>query len=160
MSPRPQQPLKFTVLGRPQAKGSKKVLPIRSRTRVGERRIVMVDSNKNAAPWETRVAEVALRTATGGETAPLELLNGPVAVKLEFYFSRPRGHYGVGRNINRIRASAPEHITAKPDVDKLARCVLDALTGTLIRDDAQVVVLDLRKQYGEPERLEFRMLAL
>lgn len=152
--------LEFTVLGRPQPKGSKRVLPIRSRTRVGDRRIVMVDSNKNAAPWETRVGEVALRTATGGETAAVELLNEPVALEVEFLFSRPRGHYGVGRNINRIRASAPAYLTAKPDVDKLCRCVLDALTGTLFRDDAQVVELLARKGYGEPERAEIKLTVL
>ncbi len=41
-----------------------------------------------------------------------------------------------------------------PDVDKLARCALDALSGVVIKDDAQVVELYARKRYGEPERLE------
>ena len=47
-----------------------------------------------------------------------------------------------------------------PDVDKLARCALDALVGVLIKDDAQVVALHLGKRYGEPERLEARLREL
>jgi Holliday junction resolvase RusA-like endonuclease len=37
--------------------------------------------------------------------------------------------------------------TTKPDLDKLARAVLDALTGVYYLDDAQVVSLDLQKAY-------------
>ena len=40
----------------------------------------------------------------------------------------------------------------RPDVDKLARALLDALTGVAYEDDGQVVALTVRKIYG-PETL-------
>ena len=36
----------------------------------------------------------------------------------------------------------------RPDVDKLARALLDALTGVAYEDDGQVVTLTVRKRYG------------
>jgi len=36
----------------------------------------------------------------------------------------------------------------KPDIDNLAKCILDALNGVLWRDDAQVVDLWMSKRYG------------
>ena len=38
----------------------------------------------------------------------------------------------------------------RPDLDKLQRAVLDALTGVLFSDDGQVVQLAAVKQYGQP----------
>jgi hypothetical protein len=60
-------------------------------------------------------------------------------------------HYGTGGNANRLKETAPEWHDKRPDADKLARAVLDAITesGT-IRDDAQVVSLQVRKRYGQP----------
>lgn len=38
----------------------------------------------------------------------------------------------------------------RPDIDKLARAVLDGLTGTAFADDGQVVRLVCTKRYGSP----------
>jgi Holliday junction resolvase RusA-like endonuclease len=145
--------LRFVVFGRPQGKGSKRVLPIR-RT-AGTSRVVLVDSNKNAAPWAHRVSTSAAHAvserARGQE---VKLARGGVVVELAFYFARPKGHYGSGRNAKQLRAGAPQDMTTMPDVDKLARCAIDALTGVVIVDDSQVVDLYASKRYGEPERLE------
>lgn len=152
--------LTFVVHGRPQSKGSKRVLPIRGTPKAGTHGVVLVDSNRNARPWANRVTASALEAidASPGESPPL--IRGPVAVTFVFYFARPRTHFGVGANINRLRPSAPEHMAKMPDVDKLVRCSLDALVGVLIKDDAQVVALHAGKRYGEPERLEVRLRAL
>jgi Holliday junction resolvase RusA-like endonuclease len=40
------------------------------------------------------------------------------------------------------------HATKKPDADNVAKIILDALNGTAYEDDAQVVQLSVRKQYG------------
>lgn len=149
--------LAFTVLGRPQGKGSKRVLPVRTRAAVGQPRVVMVDSNRNAAPWAARVAAAAIEAA---DADGFELIRGPVTVQFEFCFSRPRAHFGTGRNVARLRLSAPEHMAVMPDVDKLTRCALDALTGVIFKDDAQVVRLQAAKRWSEPERLEARVRAL
>ena len=41
-----------------------------------------------------------------------------------------------------------DHHTTAPDLDKLTRAVLDALTGVLYLDDKQVIELHARKQYA------------
>lgn len=48
------------------------------------------------------------------------------------------------------KAVAP---TVRPDLDKLLRAVLDALTNVAYQDDAQVVSVVTSKQYGASERV-------
>lgn len=62
----------------------------------------------------------------------------PVDVWAIFYLPRPK--------------SAPKRVTIptkRPDLDKLGRGVLDALTGVVMVDDAQVRGLTLEKAFGE-----------
>ena len=47
-----------------------------------------------------------------------------------------------------------------PDLDKLARCAVDALTGIVLKDDALISELALAKRYGDPERLEVEVVVL
>lgn len=68
-----------------------------------------------------------------------------VTIRLTFCFPRPKNHIGK----KGVLPSAPNYFTTKPDVDKLARSVMDALTGTLYVDDSQVYRLMAIKQYAE-----------
>jgi crossover junction endodeoxyribonuclease RusA len=75
-------------------------------------------------------------------------LCGAVELRLGFDLPRPAGHYGSGRNISIIKASSPAYPIVAPDLDKLVRCVADAITDAgLWRDDAQVVSLKAAKRY-------------
>jgi Holliday junction resolvase RusA-like endonuclease len=147
--------VRFMVLGRPQGKGSKRVLPIRGRGLPAER-IVLVDSNKNARPWAARIAYEALR-AYGNDRG---LMRGPVQVRMAFYFARPKSHFGHGRNAKRLKVGAPTHMQTMPDIDKLVRCALDPLTGIIYKDDSQVCDMTVAKRYGEPERVEMVVVEL
>lgn len=138
--------LRFTVPGRPQSKGSKTARPVRQTD--GTTRWVVTERNPNIKSWEAQIRHAASYYAHG------PLVRHAVAVELNFIFARPRSHYGTGRNALRLKPSAPQEMTTTPDVDKLARAVLDALTGILWADDSQVTALGVRKVYGEPERLE------
>jgi Holliday junction resolvase RusA-like endonuclease len=40
-------------------------------------------------------------------------------------------------------------MSVKPDIDKLSRSVLDAITGGIVKDDSQVIILNARKEYGD-----------
>jgi crossover junction endodeoxyribonuclease RusA len=103
----------FFCPGRPQAQGSK------ISTKWGMR-----EANKELGPWRERVA-LAAHAAADGHIYPTGV---PVAVGLEFVLYRP--------------ASAPKTktppATKKPDIDKMERGILDALTHVLWADDAQV----------------------
>lgn len=144
--------IRFSVIGHPQAKGSKRALPAGGRA---GGRPILVDSNKNAPSWQREVRSAAAYAMNGRP-----LIRGPVGVQLTFCFARPRGHLGTGRNAAQLRPSAPAHMTTMPDVDKLARCVLDGLIGAVLHDDSLVVALHAAKVYGEPERVEVRVREL
>lgn len=65
----------------------------------------------------------------------------PMAVTVDLMFCLPQ-----------IKNPTKRLPTVKPDLDKLARSVLDALTGVAYEDDSQVCKLTLEKVYtwGEP----------
>jgi Holliday junction resolvase RusA-like endonuclease len=145
--------LRFVVFGHPQGKGSKRVLPIRNSAK-----IVLVDSNRNARPWANRVADSAAEAMARDKRS--KLLRNAVSVELLFCFLRPKGHYGSGRNASKLKPSSPAHMATMPDVDKLCRCALDALTGVVLVDDSQIVELIASKVYSEPERCEVSVRAV
>jgi Holliday junction resolvase RusA-like endonuclease len=148
--------LAFTVLGKAQPAGSKRAFAIK-RGGVPTGQVAVVDANKNAKPWQQEVSSAALDAKRAGAQwgeAVYTLLGGPLSVSMTFYCQRPKAHYGTGRNADTLKPSAPPFPTGKPDALKLARGTEDALTGTIWRDDAQVVDLTVAKRYGVPERCE------
>ena len=66
-----------------------------------------------------------------------------------FRFSRPKSHYGRKNKEPYLKYDAPYYKTSAPDCDKLARAILDALTGVAYIDDAQVCKLSAAKVYTE-----------
>jgi len=75
-----------------------------------------------------------------------------VAVRLAFFLPRPKMHFGSGRNSSQLKPSAPTVPATRPDIDKLSRAVLDALTGIVFSDDAQVADLQAHKFFADAER--------
>ena len=120
--------------------------PQGSKRHVGNGR--MIESSKEVGPWREAV-KAAVLTATGRRPTTLD---GPVEIIMTFYLPRPKSHYGTGRNASRVRDSAPTEPTTKPDLDKLVRSTLDALTDVgVLRDDAQVVRIEAAKVYAWPQ---------
>lgn len=62
-----------------------------------------------------------------------------IQIELRYMFSRPKSHYGTGRNRGRLRRSAPPAHTNKPDVDNLNKAVFDCLSGVVWKDDRQII---------------------
>lgn len=91
----------------------------------------------------------ALVTLTAAKHFP-KPLTGQICVVVVFSLPRPKGHYGTGRNADVLKASSPAHPTTKPDLDKLVRACLDALSTVAFEDDSQVVSVIARKRYGQP----------
>ena len=100
----------------------------------------MIESCKALKPWrEQIIAETRLNALVP------QGLDEAVALSLVFLFPRPKGHFN---SKGQVKPSAPEHKTTKPDIDKLARAVLDSLTlAGVFRDDALVYSLTLQKRY-------------
>jgi len=128
--------LAFVVYGTPHPQGSKRAF------RKGDK-VVMAESTTSRA-WRQEVVETILSFELK------EPLLGACQVELTFYLKRPKHHYGTGRNAHLLKGSAPGYVEVRPDADKLARTILDAMTlSNLIRDDGQVAVLTVAKRYGE-----------
>jgi Holliday junction resolvase RusA-like endonuclease len=142
----PPHHLAFTVIGTHVPLGSHKAFVVNGHAKITE-------DNKRSRPWRTDVKHAALDAR--GTSTPFA---GPVDVDICFVMPRNKGHYGTGRNVQRLKDSAPRFPGVKPDVDKLARTVLDALTAAGVwKDDSQVVHLDVWKVYvghdGNPNEL-------
>lgn len=136
--------ISITIVGRPVPQGS-----LRSFKHPSTGRIVTTHARASTVAFRQEVASVAARSHDGRP-----LVDAAVAVDLLCLFARPRSHFGRGSRSHVLRPSAPVHMAVRPDGDKLARLVLDALVGTVIRDDAQVSLLTVAKRYSEPERCE------
>lgn len=91
--------------------------------------------------WRDAVAEAAQAAFQG----PPRL--GPVAVGITFLMPRPKAD--VDRH-GQPKPTAPTYPAVRPDIDRLVRSVLDAITGVVIADDAQVVHLEAGKVYAPP----------
>lgn len=112
------------VAGTPAPQGSKR--------HIGNGR--MIESSKRVGPWRTHIATEA---RLSGEMLP----PGPVDVNLKFVVPRPK-------QTPKRRPTPPA--TKRPDIDKLTRAVLDALTGTWLHDDSNVTKLTATKRIAEP----------
>lgn len=73
----------------------------------------------------------------------------PLSVRMTFLFSRPKAHYGSGKNATLLKPSAPFWHTSTPDSDNLAKFVGDALNGIFWKDDSCIARMQLEKKYTE-----------
>ena len=146
-------------MGLPQQQGSKTAFafPVPVGTKLPARsKVVMKDANeKNLKPWRDHA-----KTVLSGEWGATPLLTGPVHVRVTFAFPRPAYHFGSGRNADVLKASAPTYKISAPDLDKLQRAVGDALTGTVIKDDALVAVWETRKIYAPEPYVDITVIDL
>lgn len=135
--------IKFTVYGKPQPQGSTRGFVynrFNPRSNQMQARAAITSDNAKLKPWRQQVSQTAIAAAKG-EIIPR---GTPVSIWLMFYFDRPKS---LSKNASSLK-------TTKPDIDKLIRSVLDALTGTVFEDDSQVAVCRMQKCFAQPERLE------
>lgn len=132
--------IEFFAPGVPATKGSTKSFRC-----AGTGKIRTKGDNPRTKPWQRVVAQFALYAQV--KRAPR---GQGVSLEVEFVLPRPKGHLGTGRNAGQLKPSAPKRHTSKPDVDKLTRAILDALTGVAYVDDSQVDVAPARKRYADP----------
>jgi crossover junction endodeoxyribonuclease RusA len=116
----------FNVDGTPEPKGS-----MRAFVPKGWTRAVVTSDNPDLKGWQATVRAEAIRQRP-------TLAEGAVDVTLSFRMPRPKA----------LPKTKPVAHVTRPDVDKLARSVLDALTGVVWRDDSQVASLLCVKRYA------------
>ncbi len=115
--------MNLTVFGEPIPKGSTRAFVVNGVA-------VTTNANPKTKDWE-RLIKGELQVARPGD-----IITGPVDVTLQFYMTR-------GKSVKR-----PYPIT-KPDIDKLCRAAIDAMTGIVFKDDSQVIGLQAIKRYAD-----------
>ena len=123
--------VKFTVPGKPTGKG---------RPRFNRK------TGRTYTPKETAAYERVVRKAYLA-AAPDVHLTGPIRAKISACYSIP-----MSWSNKKMEAALSEKIlpTVKPDLDNVAKAVLDALNGIAYDDDSAVVQLIICKSYAYP----------
>ncbi len=117
----------FRVYGTPVPKGSMRAFVNRGKP------VVVHQDAKGIGAWTQSIAAAALDAR---ERADEPLPDGATEVTMVFFLPKPKS----------VRRKHPHK---RPDLDKLVRTVLDALTGILFADDGQVVSLTAEKHYAD-----------
>jgi len=169
--------VEFFVEGTPKPQGSKKTF-INHKT---GKAVIVEAAGDPLKKWRKRVAEEAsvhyfsepvhstsepVHSASEFPSEPVHSASEPVhsasepftkcvRVSLIFRLKRPHSHYRTGKFSDVL---TEEHVATRhgkrPDADKLARAVLDGLTGVVFVDDSQVFDLSVLKTWqkrDEPE---------
>jgi len=127
----------FRVLGTPVPQGSVKAFGSK----------VVANNEQALGTWRSDVAFAAQRAKPANWD-----INAAVAVRCEFVFPRPLSHYGTGKNVAKLKPSAPKYHVKTPDLDKLVRGVADsigdAVAKVLLNNDSQIVTLYATKSYS------------
>lgn len=126
---------KITVKMKPVTQGSVTAIPVNGKARIIH--------NHSKELYEQRALIQSLYHEAGGIK-----YDDAVEINIFFAFVRPKS----------VSAKKRPYMIVKPDIDKLERAVLDALTHHAYDDDSQVVKLTARKIYDTEEYIEIEVL--
>lgn len=133
-------PVKFTVPGQPKGKA-------RART-------VRRGGGKSFSytPEGTILYENLIKTCYLQDAGHVLFNDGqPLAVDIIAFYEVPKSY---SKKKKQEMLDGQLYPTKKPDIDNIAKCVLDALNKLAYRDDTQVVRLHMEKHYAEIPRVE------
>lgn len=108
--------------------------------------------------WQGAVTEAARASVGASQGGGLV---GAVGVRLRFSMPRPDSHWTT-RGALKPWAEHMRYVVVAPDLDKLARAVLDGLDGAgWFTDDSQVALIQAEKRYSDQQdRLDVGVGAL
>lgn len=132
----------ISIPGEPYTKGSLRCIGARGKVK----HQLVEQLGKDAETWRKTVAYWVRRSWM----THMSVKGQPLGAEITLTVSRPRGHYGTGRNSDLVKPSAPAYPVGHQtgDIDKLARMILDAVQDThVLPDDCQIVDLTARKRY-------------
>ncbi|MGU9356316.1 RusA family crossover junction endodeoxyribonuclease [Clostridium perfringens] len=83
-------------------------------------------------------------------------LEGPIKALIIAYYKIPKSY--SKKRVQAIRDGL-EKPTKKPDADNIGKIILDSLNGIAYKDDANIIDLQVKKEYTEEiERIEFELI--
>ena len=133
----------FKIEGKPVPQGRPRAVRMGAGVRV-------YDPPKSKAYKQMVAAKVRSYMKING----IQTITEPLAVHLNFYFTTPKSY-----SKKRIRAieAKEELFTKKPDLDNLAKSILDSCNNLLFKDDSQIVGLTIGKHYGHEDYVDVKV---
>ena len=72
----------------------------------------------------------------------------PLRLRIQVFQSIPKSK---SKKFREAALNGLEYPTVKPDVDNVAKTIMDALSGVVYKDDKQIIQLDITKNYADQE---------
>ena len=115
---------------------------------IGKGRPRFTRTGHTYTPDKTRKYEMRLAAAGSDEMIKLGIdpTPRPCYVLIRAQFQIPKSW----TKAKKLQAEQREIFPGKPDLDNVAKIVLDSLSGVIFEDDAQVYELRVLKGYGDP----------
>jgi Holliday junction resolvase RusA-like endonuclease len=78
-----------------------------------------------------------------------KIIDEPIKIKIKAYFEPPKS-----TSKKKYKELIGKHYTKKPDIDNIAKAILDGLNGIAYGDDNQISELEIQKIYSDRARTE------
>lgn len=130
--------IRFTVLGDPCGKQRPRVFTDKQ----GKSKAI---TPQKTSQYEQLIKWILINTLN------VKPLVGSLEAQIRAYYSIPKSMNKKDRLLVEENKLRP---TKKPDLDNVAKCILDACNGIAYHDDSQVVKLTVEKYYGDQPRVE------
>lgn len=127
--------IRFTVPGEPTGKGRPRVFKANGVSRAVTPQKTL--SYENLVKWIV------------SESMQVEQLTGEVEAEIKAYYAIPKS---MTKKNRQLIEEGKLHPTKKPDLDNVAKIILDALNGIAYKDDSQVVRLHVEKEYADDNK--------
>lgn len=130
--------IKFEILGKPVAK---------ARPRLSSRGYAYT-------PQKTVNYENLVRYTFQSEYPNHKPFEGYVEASITAIFEIPKSY---SKKKTKELLKTHNNYNHKPDLDNIAKIILDSLNGIAYRDDSQVTILHLNKEYGEMAKVKIEL---
>lgn len=126
--------MKFSILGKPMAK----------------QRPRMTKKGFAYTPAKTVAYENLVRYTFQSEFPEHKPFEGYVEATINVIFEIPKSY---SKKKTKQLLEGNNNYDHKPDLDNIAKIILDSLNGIAYRDDSQVTILHMNKEYGEQAKV-------
>lgn len=130
----------FTVFGEPKAKARPR----------------MTRSGFPFTPKQTVFYENYVKTCYLEAYVGRPMMEGEIHAHINAVFGIPKS---VSKKKRQEMIDGKINPTKKPDLDNIAKSILDSLNGIAYKDDSHVVRLSVAKQYGENPKVEVHLIS-
>lgn len=134
-------PIRFIIPGEPKGKGRPRMNTITG----------SVHTPQDTLCYENLIKWI-YRNSIGEKT-----LTGEIGARIVCMYATPRS---MTKKNRQLIEEGKLHPTKKPDLDNVAKIILDSLNNIAYHDDSQVVKLTIEKHYSDSPRVEVTLYEL